>query len=284
MVEDNILNVALVEFNAVWEDVPGNLAALETVFRGLFSGGFPLRPDLVALPEFFAAGYTMNPRLAEPSSGGMTLSWMKRMALEYGCAVAGSVPVTEGGRRYNRMYFVFPAAGLSSGGHGEESCVHDGTVVYHYDKSHMFFGGETDNYCPGSHAPVFSFRGWRIRPGICFDLRFPEWSRNSGVEPYDLYLNVANWPAARNAAADVLVKARSIENVCWSVFCNRTGADELLEYSGNSAVVDHRGRSRGKSQDVGGTSVVYASISKEPMYRFREGFPVLEKIVGRGEC
>ena len=180
-------------------------------------------------------------------------------------AVTGSVPVADcGSRRYNRLFFTAPAG----------SC---GIICReYYDKSHLFFGGEQENYVPGKERKVFEYKGWKILPGICFDLRFPECIRNSGENPYDIYLNVANWPTARNAAADILLKARSIENACWSVFCNRTGSDPLLDYSGNSAVIDYRGRSRGKRFAVCGVPVVYGELEKSPMLRFREGFPVLK--------
>ncbi len=262
--DTDILNVALVEFSPEWESPRTNCAALEKVFSGIFTGDFPARPDLVVLPEFFAAGFTMNPMLAEPSENPPTLGWMKRMSEKYGCAVSGSVPVASDGFRYNRMFFVTPSS--------------VGAGVEYYDKSRLFFGGEDVNYIRGDGRKVFVYKGWRILPGICFDLRFPELARNSGEEPYDLYMNVANWPVARNTAADILLKARSIENVCWSVFCNRTGSDRLLEYSGNSAVIDYRGRSRGKKFLAEGVPVVCGTLEKAPMMRFRQGFPILDLI------
>lgn len=258
--ESDSLNVALVEFSPVWEDPQTNTAALDDVFAGLFSGGVPSAPDMVVLPEFFSAGFTMNPDAAEKACASPTLEWMVRTADRYGCAVTGSVPVIcPGSARYNRLYFAVP-----------------GRPAGVYDKAHLFFGGEQENYIPGNGRKIFEFKGWRILPGVCFDLRFPECIRNSGENPYDIYLNVANWPTARNAAADILLKARSIENVCWSLFCNRTGSDPLLEYSGNSAVIDYRGRSRGKRFNVCGVPVVCGVLEKSPMLRFREGFPVLD--------
>lgn len=259
----DVMNIVLMQTSPIWEDPAASLKACSHALSGAFSGQLPAVPDIVVFPEFFAAGFTMNPELAEPEDCSPTLEWMKVNASGYGCAIAGSVPVADrDGHRYNRLYFVTP-----------------GKEVYSYDKSHLFFGGEDVNYTAGSGREVFEYRGWRIMPGICFDLRFPEWSRNSPDCPYDLYLNVANWPVARTAAADVLLKARSIENVCWSVFCNRTGRDELLEYAGNSAVIDYRGRSRGKTVEVDGVSMVTASMDREPMYRFRSGFPVLDRMV-----
>lgn len=267
--EKNTLDVALVEFSPVWEAPEANIAALTDIFYSLFSSADISVPELVLLPEFFAVGFTMNPDMAEPAGCPETLGWMKRMAAEYGCAIAGSVPVAESGRRFNRMFFVQPSGGPENTGDCAE------VQVDTYDKAHLFFGGEDENYTPGTERKVFCFKGWRILPGICFDLRFPEWARNFRNTPYDIYLNVANWPVARNAAADILLKARSIENVCWSLFCNRTGSDSLLEYSGNSAVVDFRGRSRGKRTDVCGTPVVTARLDRATMGRFRENFPIL---------
>lgn len=286
------LEVALVEFSPVWEEPDANLAVLGDVIRKIFNGGLQTAPDLVVLPEFFAVGFTMNPDMAEPSGSSETLEWMKDISARYGCAVAGSVPVLEDGKRFNRMFFVQPSGSdvrdegdIRDGFPDEESLkagFQDGerVTVGFYDKGHLFFGGEDENYTPGKERKVFSFRGWRILPGICFDLRFPKWARNSKEDPYDLYLNIANWPVARNAAADILVKARSIENVCWSVFCNRTGSDRLLDYSGNSAVIDFRGRSRGSRVEIEGVPVLSARLEKGPMMRFRNGFPILDLIDG----
>lgn len=268
----DILEVALVEFPPVWDNASASLSALEGIFRKMFSVENAATPDIVVLPEFFAVGFTMNPDAAEPSGNSATLGWMEKMSAEFGCAVAGSVPIAESGKRFNRMFFVQPSS--CDGAHGCSGAVQ----VDSYDKAHLFFGGEDENYVPGKERRVFRFKGWRIMPGICFDLRFPEWARNFREEPYDIYLNVANWPVARNAAAEVLIKARSIENVCWTVFCNRTGSDNLLEYSGNSAVIDYRGRSRGRRIEVEGVPVLYARIEKEPMYRFRRNFPILDLI------
>ena len=260
----NFLDVALLQFSASWENAGESLSGIDSVLERVFSDGLPLRPDLVVLPEFFAVGFSMNPAVAEPAESSFTLDWMKSVSARYGCALAGSVPVSENGVRYNRLFFVYPD--------GEE------VAVLKYDKGHLFFGGEDTAYVSGTRREVFEYKGWKILPNICFDLRFPEWCRNFAEQPYDLYLNVANWPVARNAAAEILLKARAIENVCWSVFCNRTGNDALLEYSGNSAVIDYRGRSKGKCIDVSGTEVVYARLEKEPMMRFREGFPILDLI------
>lgn len=271
------IDVALVEFSPVWEEPEANLAVLGDLFDAIFSGGvLPALPDMVVLPEFFAAGFTMNPELAEPAGSPETLGWMKSVSARYGCAVAGSVPVSEAGKRYNRMFFVQPDSGVRPSAH--VSSVEPAVHVDFYDKAHLFFGGEEENYTPGTERKVFVFKGWRILPGICFDLRFPGWARNSGHNPYDLYLNIANWPVARNAAADTLIRARSVENVCWSLFCNRTGSDRLLDYSGNSAVIDFRGRSRGKRYGADGVPVLWARMEKAPMLRFREGFPILGKM------
>lgn len=264
------LEVAVVEFSPEWENPSANMAALDRIFDALFSSGEYPAPDLVVLPEFFAAGFTMNPGAAEDAAASPTLAWMESTVAHFRCALAGSVPVREAGKRYNRLFFVQPVTSCAGT---------DGSVsVSWYDKAHLFFGGEDSNYTPGESRKVFVHKGWKILPGICFDLRFPEWARNTGDSPYDLYLNVANWPSARNAAADILVKARSIENVCWSVFCNRTGHDTLLEYSGRSAVIDYRGRSRGDRVCICGSPVLRARLEKAPMYRFRENFPILDRI------
>ena len=253
------LNLALVEFSPEWENTVANLARLDAVTDAVFNLEGHGGPDILILPECFSTGFSMSPRIVEFPGSSRTLEWMKRMAALYDCAVAGSVPVWDkGGKRFNRFYFVTPEG-----------------VIDTYDKRHLFFGGEGEIFTPGTYRTVLVYKGWKILPGICFDLRFPVWSRNNASSPYDLYINVANWPAARMREAGALLAARAIENVAYAAFCNRAGSDSLMEYSGGSAVVNHRGRTRSSVVEVCGTRVAMASLDMAEMLRFRASFPVL---------
>lgn len=262
------LRLAMVEFSPEWEKTPENLSRLDAVAEGIFSGAIAspegdggFLPDILVLPECFSTGFTMNPHAAEIFDSSASLSWMLRTAGLYDCAVAASVPVWEpASARYNRFFFVTP----------------DG-VLATYDKRHLFFGGEEEAFTPGTSRTVFQYKGWRIMPGICFDLRFPVWGRNDMEDPYDLYINVANWPAARKKASETLAAARAIENVAYVAFCNRAGRDPLMDYAGGSAVFNHRGRERSFSSAVCGTGVVCAVLDMAEMLRYRASFPVLGK-------
>lgn len=271
-VTSKTLNLALLEFSPEWEMTSMNLSRLdmlvEHLFRYCYSGDIPDGseggripvPDIMVLPEFFSTGFTMNPQVAERPDSSPSLVWMERTAGLYDCAVAGSIPVVmPDGRRFNRFYFVTPSG-----------------VAGQYDKRHLFLGGEDINYVPGTEQTVIEYKGWRIMPGICFDLRFPVWMRNIKGNPYDLYLNVANWPSVRKKVAQVLVEARAIENVCYVAFCNRSGKDMMLEYAGGSAIVNHRGRSRESMLEIDGTNVIYASLDMAEMLRYRASFPILQ--------
>jgi len=210
------LHIALVQFDIQWEDPLANRLQIENQFADLAEV-----PDLLILPEMFTTGFSMNAKLmAEPHEGD-TLSWMREMALDHSSAVTGSVMVKEKGRFYNRLYFVLA----------------DGS--YHwYDKKHTFtLAGEHRTYTSGSEKLIVSFKGWKICPLICYDLRFPVWARNT--EDYDLLIYVANWPKKRIAAWDALLKARAIENMSYCVGVNRVGSDgNGYEYVGHSAVYD----------------------------------------------
>ena len=265
-----VLNLMMVEFAPEWENVHVNLARLDALFQKIWAlpaCGKPdcgpdesFSPDVIVLPECFSTGFSMNPEAAERMGASPSLGWMLRTAGLYDCAVAGSVPVWDtDARRHNRFFFVTPDGVLGS-----------------YDKRHLFMGGEAECFAKGNERVVLEYKGWRICPGVCFDLRFPVWSRNDMNHPYDLYLNVANWPAARRRAAETLIEARAIENVCYAAFCNRSGRDINLEYSGGSAVINHRGRLRSVSAVTDGTNVVYASLDMAEMLRYRASFPVLD--------
>jgi predicted amidohydrolase len=209
-----ILNTALLQANLEWEKIEDNKALFERKIKEL-----PQETDLIILPEMFSTGFSMNAEnLAEPDKGP-TFKWMQKMASEKDAAVTGSLIISDGGNFYNRLYFVYP----------------DGSSQK-YDKRHTFtLAKEDETYASGSERLIVEYKGWKICPLVCYDLRFPVWSRNT--EDYDLLIYVANWPAARVVAWDALLKARAIENMSYCIGLNRVGRDGSdLNYVGHSAV------------------------------------------------
>ncbi|NJW52927.1 amidohydrolase [Salinimicrobium oceani] len=215
-----ILRTALLQANLEWENIQKNVSQFEKKIKQL-----PREVDLIILPEMFSTGFSMNARnLAEPVNGP-TFQWMQRMASEKDAAVTGSLIISENGKFFNRLYFVFP----------------DGSFQK-YDKRHTFtLAKENETYASGKERLVVEFRDWKICPLVCYDLRFPVWARNT--EDYDLLIYVANWPAARVAAWDTLLKARAIENMSYCAGLNRVGQDgSNLNYVGHSAIYDSLGK------------------------------------------
>lgn len=213
--------------------------------------------DLFVLPEMFSTGFCTQPwGIAEPV-GSETLLWMKREAEARNCAVAGSVAVEEDGKYYNRFYFVHP----------------DGTVQY-YNKKHLFtYGGEHKRFTPGTERVVVSYRGVRFLMQVCYDLRFPVWSRNRG--DYDVALYVASWPVPRIGAWKALLRARAIENQCYVVAVNRVGNDPDCTYCGGSAVIDPYGTTVAACEDNRACGAE-AVIDLDALEGFRKKFPVLD--------
>ena len=215
------LNVTLVQAELAWEDGEANRAALGATIQALENPG-----DLIVLPEMFATGFSMSPReLAEPVTGE-SVRWLHRMAAATGATVTGSLMIEAQGRYYNRLFWVPPDGELAT-----------------YDKKHLFtFAGEDQVYTPGETALQVELNGWQIRPMICYDLRFPAWSRNRRPF-YDLAIFVANWPAKRADHWRSLLKARAIENQSYVIGVNRVGTDgNGHDYIGDSQAVDPLGR------------------------------------------
>ena len=184
------------------------------------------------------------------------MEWMRRTADERGCAIAGSIAVEEKGRYYNRFFFVKPS----------------GQTEW-YDKRHLFtYGGEHHTYTPGSQRTVVEWRGMRFLLQVCYDLRFPVWSRNRG--DYDVALYVASWPTPRVEAWKALLRARAIENQCYVVAVNRVGEDPSCQYCGGSAVIDPYGKTLAACED-GCACEAEAVIDIDVLEDFRKKFPVL---------
>ena len=213
------LAITLVQHELQWEDPVENRAFFAQKIREQA----PVS-DLIVLPEMFTTGFSMNALGNAEEPNGATQAWMQDLAKQLDCAITGSIAVKEGGSVYNRLLFVTP-----------DDC-------WHYDKRHLFrMLGEHKRYAPGNDRVIVNWRDWRIKLEVCYDLRFPVFSRNK--QDYDLLLYVANWPSARAHHWRTLLQARAIENLAYIVGVNRIGADANgLNYSGDSMLVDPRGQ------------------------------------------
>lgn len=244
------LHVTLIQTNLHWEDATANMAMLEEKIFGITTP-----TDLIILPEMFTTGFTMNPaRLAEPMNLHAT-RWMRQLAAQTGAIITGSVVIKDGSHYYNRLLWVCP----------------DGAVDV-YDKRHLFrMGKENEVYTAGDKKLIKELKGWKICPLICYDLRFPVWSRNVDLA-YDLLVYVANWPQVRMYPWDSLLVARAIENQSYVVGVNRTGIDgNNVVHAGHSAVIDFAGKVLFREID---NEVVHQHIlSKTALDEFRQKFP-----------
>ncbi|MCR5861265.1 amidohydrolase [Flavobacterium sp. J372] len=212
--------------------------------------------DLIILPEMFSTGFTMNAAAVAEPMDSETVTWMKQLSAEKNCAVTGSVVIEEDGKYYNRLLFVEP-----------------GGTIRTYDKRHLFtLAGENKTYTKGVNRTIIEYRGWKICPLVCYDLRFPVFSRNT--EDYDLLLYVANWPEPRIAAWDVLLKARAIENMCYVAGVNRIGQDNNgHNYPGHSVVIDYLGHALGEAHEE--EMVLTIVLRKDLLNDTREKFGFL---------
>lgn len=247
------LSVALIQADLVWEDTTANLATLEEKIAAL-----PGAVDVIVLPELFTTGFSMNaPRLAEVMNV-TTTRWLKLMAAHTQALLIGSFQVEEAGNYYNRLLCVRP----------------DGTYDA-YDKRHLFrMGAEHKTFTPGSQQVVINWKGWRLCPLICYDLRFPVWSRQPTKNPYDLLLYVANWPAPRAYAWNTLLRARAIENLSYVVGVNRVGTDgNGITHAGGSLAVDFLGKILSDLGETESEKIVH--LTKDPLEKYRTDFPAL---------
>jgi predicted amidohydrolase len=243
------LNIALVQTTLVWHDCKANHAHFEELLDQAQGA------DLVILPEMFTTGFSMDSEtLAEPEHG-ITAKWLVNQAKRINAVVTGSVIIrTTDGSHRNRLLWARP----------------DGELL-HYDKRHLFrMAGEHEHYSPGDRQVQFELKGWRIRPLICYDLRFPVWSR--GSQDTDLLLYTANWPGARRQHWNRLLPARAIENLCYVAAVNRIGTDgKGFAYTGDSQVLDFQGESLLNIGEADG--VFHVSLSAESLAAYRQRFP-----------
>lgn len=245
------LRVTLVQQPLAWHDPRANRAHFETLLLPLAG-----RTDLVLLPETFTTGFSMEAeRLAEPA-GGPTADWLSSLAGRLDAAVAGSVITEQDGRYYNRLLWATPGAQLR-----------------HYDKRHLFrMGREHEHFTPGRAAWSVPWRGFNVCPLVCYDLRFPVFSRRRAELDYELLVYVANWPAARAAAWRQLLRARAIENLAYVIGVNRVGADgHGVAHSGDSAAIDFLGQPLAEAADA--AALISVELQAAPLAAFRHKFP-----------
>ena len=252
------LKIALCQHDIVWENAPATLARLEEPVRRFCAR---MHPDLLVFPEAFSVGFSMNPAVVEDPDG-VSASWLRRIASSCSVAVVASVPTRVAApdgtaHAFNRCWFIAP----------------DGRS-WHYDKRHLFTpSGERAAYEPGSQRCTVPYLGWNIELNVCYDLRFPVWSRNVACE-YDLLVNIANWPASRIDAAQILLRARAVENAAYAVFCNRIGCDSFCDYDGKSMILDYVGHSIAHACTAGGVRFYSSVLQAAPLLHYRDRFPV----------
>lgn len=247
------MKLTILQTDICWENKPANLQHVQHMLQ-MLSGS----TDLAVLPEMFSTGFSMNiETLAEPVEGP-TITQLRQWAQQYQLALAGSYLAIDPSSSacYNRAFFLTPQ--------GES---------HFYDKRHLFrMGHENDYYTAGTEQSIIHYQGWNIKLLICYDLRFPVWSRNTN-NAYDLLIYVANWPAARRKAWDILLTARAIENLAYVCGVNRTGTDgNQLKYDGGSAVYGPKGETLASVPDSTSTCAT-VQLSLDALRQFREKFP-----------
>ena len=213
------LSVSLIQSSLYWEEAAKNRSEFSTKI-----GGLKGQTDLIVLPEMFTTGFSMNAEKVAEDMDGPTLNWLSAHANQLECAITGSFIVKEKGKFFNRLVFMQP----------------DGKYSI-YDKRHLFtLAKEHETFEPGQDRLIVEWKGWKICPLICYDLRFPVWSRNTA--DFDLLIYVANWPETRALHWKSLLQARAIENQCYTIGVNRVGVDQKeLIYSGDSSLIDYSG-------------------------------------------
>ena len=213
------MKIAIIQTDLFWENPTENRKYIKKKINAISEN-----IDLIVLPEMFTSGFTMQPENVAEEMNGETILFLKSLAKNKNCAITGSLVIIENNNFYNRMVFIFP----------------DDNLEY-YDKKHLFtLAGEDKVYEPGKQKKIVEFRDFKFCLQICYDLRFPVFSRN--CENYDALIYVANWPKTRINAWNILLKARAIENMCYTIGVNRIGVDNNnLEYDGHSQVVDFLG-------------------------------------------
>jgi len=234
------MRLTLIQTNLHWEDPVANRKMFSEKFEHLIG-----KTDLVVIPEMFTTGFSMRSKELAETMEGPTISWLQQSANKIGAVITGSMIIKEGENFFNRLLWVNP--------NGE---------IIHYDKKHLFtLAGEQKHFMAGTNRIIIKYKGWKICPLICYDLRFPVWSRNT--EDFDLLLYVASWPDRRREAWKILLKARAIENQCYTVGVNRVGEDgSELRYVGDSTLIDFAGKPLLATEKIEGAFTADISLSE----------------------
>ncbi|PHM38766.1 amidohydrolase [Xenorhabdus innexi] len=251
MIEQN-LRVTLVQTDLVWENAAKNREHIEHHIEQITDS------DLIILPEMFTTGFSMKPQAIAETMDGPSIQWMQRQAAAKNCAIVGSMIITENQHFYNRLLWVNA----------------DGSIA-HYDKKHLFtFAHEDREYTAGNTPLIVDFKGWKIAAFICYDLRFPVWSRNLN-ERYDAALYIASWPARRSLHWRTLLQARAIENQSYVIGVNRVGQDgNQLDYTGDSMLIEPLGEILLHEREC--EAVKTMTLSLAHVRDTRERFPFLK--------
>ncbi len=246
------LKITIIQPDIIWEDIKSNLEKYSEIMNNIDS------TDVIVLPEMFTTGFSMNPKVLKEKMDGSTVQWMKKIAAEKNVSVIGSLIIEDGGKIFNRAIWAFP----------------DGKTEF-YNKRHLFsMGQEHLHYSPGDEKLIIEFRGWKFCPLICYDLRFPVWSRNA--QNYDVLIYMANWPSPRHHHWKTLLLARAVENQAYCVGVNRTGTDGTgLIYSGDSGLISQSGIAdfMGENECVKTFEISYSELQE-----YRKKLPFLSDL------
>jgi len=243
------LHITAIQTSLCWENAEKNQQHFDKIISAIKN------TDVIILPEMFTTGFTMNTANVYEEMKGISVDWIRQKAKEKNACVTGSLIIKENNSYYNRMIWAEP----------------NGKIT-HYDKRHLFrMAEEHQSFSGGKERVIVNYKGWRILLQVCYDLRFPVFSRNKN--DYDITIYVANWPMARNSAWKTLLQARAIENLSYVVGVNRIGEDgKSIPYSGDSAIIDFKGNylQQAKAQEE---TVISTQLSHQELVDFREKFP-----------
>lgn len=244
------MKIAIIQSELHWENPTENRKYFEQKINSITE-----EMDLIVLPEMFTSGFTMNAEPVAETMNGETIIVLKSLAKAKNFAITGSLVIAENNNFYNRLVFVFPT----------------GEIEY-YDKKHLFsLAGEDKTYTSGNKKLIVEYKGFKICPLICYDLRFPVFSRN--LDDYDVLIYVANWPKPRTNAWDILLKARAVENMCYAIGVNRVGIDaNNHQYIGHSQAIDFMGNSLLEPQENEGVFLIVLDKQKLIETRNKFGF------------
>ncbi len=250
MKESEALKISIIQTGLHWEDTEKNI----NMFSAKISE-IPGETDIIVLPEMFNTGFSMQAALLAEEMNGPTMRWMAEQAAKKQAVITGSMMIREEGQYYNRLIWMQP----------------DGASVF-YDKHHLFgLGSEHETFTAGNQQMLIPYKGWKIFPVVCYDIRFPVWLRNT--MSYDLLLVVASWPERRIAHWDMLLKARALENQCYVAACNRTGADgQGIDHPGHSVFIDPAGE---VLHTLEGEETASLSFHKAQLKKTRRLYPFL---------